>query len=110
MGIDGNPLSHWTNGQAMTSDGSQWYMVDMGAAQQVSRITVATRSDKASDFPRTMRVQVSNDGTTWTTVATVQGAATTTASWAARSARYIRVASLAAASNWWSIDEVYAYA
>lgn len=93
----------------MTADGTQWIQVDMGAAQQVSRLTVAVRPDKPNDFARTLRVQVSTDGTTWTTVATVQGAATTTATWSARSARYIRMAPLAAASSWWSVDEVYLY-
>lgn len=108
--INTNFGRHWTNGEVTNSTGNQWYQLDMGAAQKVSRITLTTRSDRTTDYPATMRVQTSTNGTTWTTVATVTGSANMSVSLpAAPVVRYIRMAPTVARGHWWSIDELNVY-
>jgi hypothetical protein len=73
--------------------------VDLGSQRSLSRVDLWPRSDGANTgagFPVDFNIQVSTDGTTWTTVATRTGyprpaAAAQAFPFATRSARYIRV-------------------
>lgn len=105
--INTNFGRHWTNGEVTRADGTQWYQLDMGVSQKVGRITLTTRSDRTTDYPATLRVQTSTNGTTWTSAATVAGSANMTVTLpAAPTVRYIRMAPVAARGHWWSIDEL----
>lgn len=105
--INLNSGRHWTNGENQRADGTQWFQVDVATTLKVGRITISTRADRTTDFPTSLRIQTSTNGTTWTTAATALGAASMTVTLpAAPTVRYIRMAPVAARSHWWSIDEL----
>lgn len=63
--VDGNMSSRW----ASDWKDNQWLRVDLGSVQKVGRSAVHWESAHAKAYD----VQVSRDGTNWTTVATVTG-------------------------------------
>jgi len=85
-----------------------YFQVDMGAIAMVSGIVVTetTLTDMAEGYT----VQVSTDGTAWTTVASCVFAASTVEviNWAAMPARYVRytnTVNFADTTSWFSINE-----
>jgi beta-glucosidase len=63
-----------------------------------------------SDYARGYRIDVSPDGSAWTTAATGAGAAAlVTATFGSRTARYLRITQTGSASSWWSIAELNLY-
>ncbi|RKP57302.1 fibronectin type III domain-containing protein [Cohnella endophytica] len=103
--LDGSMVTRWSTGAAMTA--GQYFIIDMKSAKTFNKLTMdSTGSD--SDYARGYEVYVSNDGTTWGT-AVASGAGTgpvVTATFAAQSARYIKVVQTGTATSWWSIREV----
>ncbi|WIM95718.1 chitosanase [Actinoplanes oblitus] len=57
--VDGATGTRWASG---AGPGTQWLRIDLGAAQQVSRV----RLHWASAYAKGYRVQLSDDGATWT--------------------------------------------
>jgi len=105
--IDNMAGRHWTNGENQRADGTQWYQVEFPTSLRVGRMTLSINPLRPADFPTSLRIQVSTNGTTWTTAATALGAASMTVTLpAAPTVRYIRMAPVAARSHWWSIDEL----
>ncbi|MFF5225831.1 discoidin domain-containing protein [Dactylosporangium sp. NPDC000521] len=75
---------------------TKWLQVDLGANQSVNKVVLqhaGTGGENTAWNTRDFNVQVSTNGTAWTTVATVTGntASTTTHTFAATQARYIRL-------------------
>lgn len=75
---------------------TKWLRADLQAERQLGRVVVrhsAAGGEKAAWNTRDFDVQVSTDGTTWTTVAAPRGntAAVTTHTFTPRPARYVRV-------------------
>src|SRR5690606_10281239 len=64
--LDGSLTTRWSTGASQTN--GQYYSVDMGRTQTFNRLLLETGSF-ASDYPRGYQIQVSNDGTSWSTVA-----------------------------------------
>ncbi|WAL73016.1 discoidin domain-containing protein [Kitasatospora sp. YST-16] len=67
----------WSSALNSTAAHTEWITADLGAAKPLSRIDLFPRSDGANTgmgFPVDFTVQVSADGTNWTTVASVTGA------------------------------------
>ncbi len=107
--IDGVISTRWATGASQAN--GQWFRVDMGSAQSFSRI-VLDCSSASGDYPRGYQVHVSNDGLNWgSPVATGTGSSgVTTITFAAQTARYIRVTQTGSASGiWWSINEFNVY-
>ncbi|WP_371477330.1 glycoside hydrolase family 3 C-terminal domain-containing protein [Kitasatospora sp. NBC_00315] len=106
--LDGNAATRWSSGTAMAN--GQSITVDMGATHSVSRIGLDAGTS-AGDYPRGYQVQLSTDGTTWTSpVATGTGTtALVTASFPAQNARWIKVTQTGTNSSWWSVSEFNAY-
>jgi hypothetical protein len=107
--LDGNTTALWSSGQPQAN--GQWYLVDMGSPHSFSKITLDTGSNNNGDYPRGYQVFVSNDGSNWGN-AIVSGNGTeqlVTISFAAQSARFIKVVLTANASNWWSIYQFNVY-
>lgn len=106
--VDADPGTRWSTGLSQTA--GQWFQIDMGAPAAIGAITLETRSTDTWDYARAFEVRVSDDGASWTTVASGPGFGwkrpitfdTTTA-------RYVRIIQTGAAPEWWSIGEVTAY-
>jgi hypothetical protein len=85
--VDGKANTRWASGNWGVNP--QWLRVDLGASEPISRVVVEWESAAAKAY----EVQVSNDGQAWTTVSSVANGngGLDTASFAATSARYVRV-------------------
>jgi len=108
--IDGSATTRWTT-TSIQANGN-FFQVDLGAQRTFTEIRMDTTTT-ATDFPRSFNVGVSNDGSTFTTVASAMGtSAVVTVAFASQTARYIRVtlANLPAGqTNAWSIYEFNVY-
>jgi hypothetical protein len=105
--IDGDLRTRWS----AEGDG-EWIRYDLGSAKKVSKVCVAwyRGTKRISIFD----IQVSADGTNWTTVYSGRNSGTTLEpeeySFAARDARYVRIIGHGNTSNGWnSITEVEVY-
>jgi len=101
-------------GARFSSDADQafgmWWQVDMGSAQSFDEIEMDSGGFNA-DYARAYQVEVSNDGTSFTTVYTGTGTGSPeTANFAPQTARYIRVVlEESVKTNWWSLVNVLVY-
>ncbi|MBZ4487111.1 discoidin domain-containing protein [Microbacterium sp. cx-55] len=107
--IDNSVSSRWTTGAAQAN--GQTLTVDMGALITLNNVTTDTakNSTDEQDYPRGYSLQLSKNGTAWTTVATGAGTRkATTIHFPAQSARYFRLVQTGTAAQWWSIGELTA--
>jgi hypothetical protein len=110
--LDGSLTTRWSTGVSQTI--GQWFQVDMGSNESVSQIVLATPNSN-NDYPSGYQVNVSTDGVNWGSPVTsgtgTQGVGSMTISFAAQTARYIRISITQNGStgNWWSIDEITVY-
>lgn len=107
---DGNTATRWSTGAAQVS--GQWLQVDMGAKLTFNQVVLDTakNSSDEEDYPRGYQVQVSADGSSWTTVATGAGGRKATAiNFPVASGRYLRIALTESSTNWWSVGELNVY-
>jgi hypothetical protein len=93
---------------------SKWLQVDLGSTQNVNRFVVkhaGAGGEDAAWNTRDFNIQVSSNGTTWSTVATVTAntASTTTHAITAVSARYIRLNVTTPTSNGNAAARVYEF-
>jgi hypothetical protein len=93
----------WTTTSNQAS--GQWYTMDLGSFQSPQFYTsLRLVSGNANNYPRSFKVLVSNDNSTFTQVATGTGASQyVTASFPLQSARYVRVQLTAGASAPWDL-------
>ncbi len=109
--LDGDSSTRWTTGTSQTN--GMWFQVDMGSwpAPTFTNIVLdATASP--GDYPRGYQVNVSSDGVAWgSPIASGAGSsAVTSISFAAVTARYVRVTQTGSVSGtWWSIHEFNVY-
>ncbi len=81
----------------------------MGASVSFSEVTIDA-GPSTGDYPRGYTVAVSNDGASWSQVATGTGATQlVTVTFPAQTAQYVRVTQTGTAANWWSIAEFNLY-
>jgi hypothetical protein len=106
--IDGN-LSTRFSSDAYQAAG-QYFQVNLGSAQSFNQIEMNT-PNSAGDYAVGYSVEVSTNGTSFTTVATETGTSSPEiATFADQTAQYIRVVLTAASTtSWWSIDEFTVY-
>ncbi len=105
--VDGDPATRWSTGHGMTP--GDWYQVDLGSSQTVNQIVLDT-SGSSGDFVRRYEVQVSTDGTTWSSpLATGAGNTVTTILLPPVAARFIRLTNQGSSGSWWSIHELNVY-
>ncbi|MET7282244.1 glycoside hydrolase domain-containing protein [Kribbella sp. NPDC005582] len=88
----------WTSAAAASATDAQSFKVDLGAVRSLSRVDLYPRSDGANlgvGFPIDYDVQVSTDGSSWTTVASRTGQPRPTGvqsvDFAAQNVRYVQV-------------------
>ncbi len=84
--VDGSLSTRWAS---RWGHDDEWFQVDLNTARQVSRVTIDWEAAYASRY----RVEVSTDGKTWSTAATVDASngGSDTVTFTPRSARYVRV-------------------
>ncbi|WBB67874.1 discoidin domain-containing protein [Micromonospora sp. WMMD812] len=96
--VDGDPGTRW----ASKYEDDQWIQVDLGAAVDFDRVTVVWEQAYALDY----RVQVSDDGDTWTDVTSVSNEtplgsrATQVETFPAQTARHLRIQAGTRATSW----------
>jgi hypothetical protein len=63
----------WTSNNSTTSNHTEWIMVDLGTAATITQVGLYPRNDAGNvgyGFPIDFTIQVSTDGTTWSTIVT----------------------------------------
>ena len=100
---DGNAGTLWLAGTSMAV--GQWLQVDYGATASRSSVSFDIGTGYLNSYPRTFDVQVSANGTTWTTTkaGAVGAYPTCSATFTATSCRYVRVVVRTANPNWLAI-------
>jgi hypothetical protein len=106
--IDGNAGTRFSSDADQAA--GQTLTINLGATESFHEIDLDS-ADWPGDYARGFNVQVSSNGTSWTTVASCTGSATPeVVSFASQSAHYVQVVLTAAAtSNWWSVGELNLY-
>ncbi|NJP35389.1 discoidin domain-containing protein [Micromonospora thermarum] len=106
--LDWNPNTRWSTGAPQAA--GQWFQVNLGTKRVFDQISFETRGDQRWDYPRGYQIQVSNDGTNWTTVRSGKGWGWKQAlPFAPQYAQYVRVAQTSTGPDWWSIAEFHVY-
>jgi hypothetical protein len=107
--IDGNLSTRFSSDADQAS--GMYFQVNMGSAQTFNQIEMNS-GGSAGDYARGYNVEISTNGTAFTSVATGTGTASPeTVTFATQTARYIRVVLTAGVTtNWWSIAEFTVYA
>jgi hypothetical protein len=102
--IDGNLGTRYSS-DAVQAPG-MWFQVNLGSSQSFNQIEM-NNSNWPTDYAAGYNVEVSTDGSTFTSVATGTGTSSPEiVTFAAQTAQYIRVVLTAATSvPWWSIGE-----
>jgi glucosylceramidase len=107
LAIDDDASTPWSTGAAQAP--GQYLQVDLGRRKEFRRVAVDSGGN-LGDYVRNWELSISNDGTSWRTVASGTGAGQlTTIDVRRTSARYLRITSTGAASNWWSIADFRLY-
>ncbi len=106
--LNGSSTGRFTTGMAQAP--GMDYTLNLSSAQSFNEVSLSA-PDYAGDYPRGINVNVSADGTNWTTVASCSPASyPVTVSFPAQSDQYVQVVLTASVSpNWWSIEYFYVY-
>jgi len=106
--LDWNTNTRWSSGVSQTN--GQWFQVNMGSKQVFDQITLETRSTDKWDYPGGYEVQISNDGSNWTTVKSGIGFGwKVVISLDPQYAQYIKIIQTGSKPEWWSIGELHVY-
>lgn len=106
--FDADNATRFSTGAGIATSQGFKFDVDMGKAIMINGVNVA--STNATDFPPQIQVAVSTDGTTWTPVACGDFSQNADISFAAVSARYVRLINHGTnAESWWSIGNLQVY-
>ncbi len=113
LALDGMASTRFSTGLKMSAQTAPFtYEADMTTAVMITGVKVD--SSVSTDAAPQLEVEVSTDHTTWKAVACGDGMTATDFSFAAVSARWVRVTQYGSAgsgtgSGWWSIHEFYVY-
>jgi glucosylceramidase len=104
---DDDASTRWSSEAAQAA--GQYVQLDLGARKQFRQVAVDSGGN-LGDYARNWQLSISDNGTTWRTLATGSGAGQlTTVDVRRTSARYLRITSTGAAGNWWSIADIRLY-
>lgn len=106
--VDGSTSTYWESG-SVSSTAVAWYRVDLGTTQTVARVVVKW---EGSYYAKKYDIQISTNDATWTTVYTdnAGNGKTDDISFAAASARYVRLYNRAHKKSTDRVDEIEVYA
>ncbi|MEW9553243.1 discoidin domain-containing protein [Nonomuraea sp. NPDC050783] len=105
--IDGTVTTRWKSGADQVP--GMWVQLDLGARMTINNVTLDTEKNTTAeeDYPRGYTVQLSDDGSAWTQVASGTGTVkATNVSFPAAAGRYVRVTQTGTGDKWWSIGEL----
>jgi hypothetical protein len=102
--IDGNEGTRYSTAEA--ANGDEWFQIDLSCAVPISGATTFTAT--SSDVAASYSIQVSLDGTNWTTVLTSPTPAEPrmTLTFAPVTGRYVRYNQTGIMTTWWSLHEI----
>jgi len=101
--LDGNLATRFSTDE--TQRPGLYFEVNMGSAQTFDELDMEV-PNSPTDYAASYEVEVSDNGTTWTTVATCTGTATPeVVSFPQQTAQYVLVMLTGTSNYWWSIDE-----
>ncbi len=104
LAIDDDASTRWSSGQAQAP--GEYLQVDLGKRRQFDTVAIDS-GDNLGDYARGWQLDVSNDGTSWRTVASGTGTGQlSTVDVGRLNARYLRVTATAPVGNWWSIADL----
>lgn len=104
--LDGNASTRWDT--ATKQSNGQFFGIDFNATKTFNQITLDT-SGSANDYPRGYQIQVSDNGSDFTTIAsgTPSNNAVTQIEFPEQTSQYLRVVQTGSDSFfWWSIHEL----
>ena len=106
LAIDGMASTRWSTGA--TQVGGEWFLLDLGARAAHLTQVVLDSSGSPNDQPLKYKLEVSDDGKSYSLVCTGTGAAMTVITFVDTPARYIRITQTGSDpdANWWSIQEL----
>ena len=105
--LDGNPATRFSTDAPQAA--GQFLEVDLGAKQTFDELEMSVPGSP-TDYARGFYVEVSDNSSSWATVASCTGTATPeVVSFPAQTAQYVAVVLTAADTNWWSVDELDLY-
>jgi hypothetical protein len=106
--IDGNLATRYSSDAVQAA--GMYFQVNLGSSQTFNQIEMNS-PNSAADYARGYNVEVSTDGSTFTSVATGTGTASPEiVTFTAQTAQYIRVVlTTGGTTSWWSIDEFTVY-
>jgi hypothetical protein len=105
--LDGNLGTRFATNEDQVA--GLYFEVDLGASQPFDELQMLVPNSD-DDYAHSYAVEVSNNGTLWSTVATCQGTSDSQAvTFPDQSDRFVRVVLTGAAGYWWSIDEFNLY-
>jgi hypothetical protein len=104
--LDGNLKTRFSSGEDQKP--GLYFEVDLGTTATFDELLMDV-PNSPHDYARGYEVEVSNNGTSWTTVATCAGSGTSEiVSFPSQKAQYVKVVLTASDTSWWwSIDEFY---
>ncbi|HEY0705963.1 MAG TPA: LamG-like jellyroll fold domain-containing protein [Polyangia bacterium] len=103
--VDGRRSTRWGVGSTQSTD--DWFKIDMGSNQTVSRLEFDTGPDYPTQYPRGYNIEVSTNNSSWTSVATgAASASLTTIDFDEQTVRYIRIKLTTTSTEWWCIAEL----
>lgn len=105
--FDADTMTRFSTGAKMTASKLFTFDVDLGKAVMINGISTTTMT--ASDTPPQIEVAISTNGTAWTPVACANVTSPVDISFAAVSARYVRLVQHGTADAWWSIHDLDVY-
>ncbi len=105
--VDDDASTRWSAGTAQ--EPGQYVQIDLGRGASFRRVVLDSGAS-VDDYARGWELAVSDDGTTWRTVASGSGTGQLTTIDVGRiRTRYLRVVSTGTAGNWWSVADVRLY-
>jgi F5/8 type C domain/Bacterial Ig-like domain (group 3) len=105
--LDGNLSTRFSTNEDQVA--GLYFEVDLGASQSFGELQMEVPSS-ASDYARSYTVEDSENGVSWSAVASCAGASDAeVVSFPVQTARFVRVVLIGGADWWWSIDEFHLY-
>lgn len=105
--VDGHTSTRWTTNAPQS--GGEYVQVDFGARLTFNNVfmDVEKNTEAETDYPRGFTVDVSDDASSWRTVATGSGTfKATNINFPATGARHLRITQTGSSGSWWSIGEL----
>lgn len=107
--LDNNNNTWWSTGVSQAN--GQWFQVDMGETKTFDQVSFETTSAYSGDYPISYQLQVSSNGSSWTTLKGGSGFGNKMVlQFPRQSARYIKILQTGSSTEkWWRIGEFNVY-